>query len=290
MPSFLYRLVDRWVARRVKPDPQRRQSADGLAPAVVITGASRGIGRALAQRFAEADTHRVVLIARRTAPLEDAAREIHASVATRPVVVPLDITRPSAPLEIDTALRAHGLYLDYLVNCAGVGLAGPLHEQDPRAIEELIALNITALSRLMRHVLPSLRARGRGGILNVASLGGYLPGPHQAAYYASKAYVISLTEAVAEEVAGEGVRIAVVAPGPVDTGFHDAMHADGALYRKVLPLRSPHMVAHSAYRGLMLGRTVIVPGVLEQVTAVAARFLPRVVARWVTGILLKVRR
>ncbi len=118
-----------------------------------------------------------------------------------------------------------------LVNNAGIGLSGRFDDHSHEEIEALLALNVTALTRLMRHVLPQMRARGRGGVLNIASLGGYVPGPHQAVYYASKAYVISLSEAVASELAGTGVRVAVVAPGPVATGFHAAMGAENARYR-----------------------------------------------------------
>jgi hypothetical protein len=126
----------------------------------------------------------------------------------------------------------------------------------------------------MRHFLPAMRVRGEGGVLNVASLGGYMPGPYQALYYASKSAVISLSEAVAAEVSGTGVRVTVLAPGPSPTGFHAAMGAEGALYRRLLPAMTPERIARSAFRGFMLGRRVIVPGVFNTALAWLVRVLP----------------
>ena len=113
----------------------------------------------------------------------------------------------------------------------------------------------------MRHALPAMLARGEGGIINVASLGGLVPGPNQAAYYASKAYVVSLTRAVATENAGRGVRLMALAPGPVDTGFHRAMGAELSFYRQLMIALSPEQTARAAYRGYMLGLHLVVPGV-----------------------------
>jgi short-subunit dehydrogenase len=131
-------------------------------------------------------------------------------------------------------------------------------------------------------------SRARGGVLNVASLGGLVPGPYQAAYYASKAYIVSLTEAVAHEVRGRGVRIAVVAPGPVDTTFHDAMQAESALYRTIVPAIGADAVASSAYRGYQMGRTLIIPGVLPSLSAFAVKILPHAVSVPLVGALLAV--
>jgi short-subunit dehydrogenase len=129
--------------------------------------------------------------------------------------------------------------------------------------------------------------RARGSILNVASLGGFVPGPHQAAYYASKSYVLSLTEAVAEEAAGRGVRIAVLAPGPVATGFHRDMGAAEGRYLRVFPVMSAESVARSAVRGLRLGRRVMVPGIAGPAVAYALRVLPRPAIRPLMAALLE---
>jgi short-subunit dehydrogenase len=126
----------------------------------------------------------------------------------------------------------------------------------------------------MRHYLPGMRLRGRGGLLNLASLGGYTPGPYQAAYYASKAYVISLTEAIAAETAGEGVRACALAPGPVDTAWHERAGAETALYRSLVPPASAASVARAGYLGYLLGLRVVVPGLLNPFLALALKLLP----------------
>jgi short-subunit dehydrogenase len=200
----------------------------------------------------------------------------------------LDVTLPDATERLDAVLAGNGLYLDVLINNAGFGFAGRFHEQDAGEIGRLIALNIEAVTRLMHHALPPMIARGRGGILNVASLGGFVPGPQQAAYYASKAYVLSLTEAVAHEARGLGVRISAVAPGPVETAFHRNMGAEPALYRSVLPSLSAERAANSAYAGFMLGRRVIVPGILAPLAAAALRLLPHTLSVPIVGQLLAV--
>ena len=122
-----------------------------------------------------------------------------------------------------------------LVNNAGTGLAGPFLTDAPDDLSHLNAVNIDGLTRLTRAALPDMIARQRGGILNMASLGAYVPGPNQAAYYASKSYVLSLTEALASEVSGQGVRVAAMAPGPVNTTFHRDMGAEASFYRLLLP-------------------------------------------------------
>lgn len=287
MLNVLNSVADVWIGRRAVPRGEALAAVSGRAPAVVVTGASRGIGRALAARFA-ADGQAVLLIAREMPALEEAASAISRDAGVRAVPLALDVTLPDAPSRIDAALAAADLYADVLVNNAGMGLAGPFVDQPWEGIEQLIALNMTAASRLMRHVLPSMLGRARGGILNVGSLGGLVPGPHQAAYYASKAYLISLTEAVAFETRGRGVRIAVAAPGPVDTGFHHAMRAEYALYRSALPALSADAVARSAYRGFKIGRRVIVPGLVPQAAQLAVKLLPHAITVPIVGALLGV--
>jgi short-subunit dehydrogenase len=277
MSNILVSLADRWVARRAMQDARASAAVKALGPAVVVTGGSRGIGRALATRFAEAG-HDLVLIAREAAPLRAAASEISSATGVRAVSVALDITHADAPRLLDEALEANGLYADILVNNAGVGLSGYFSDHAGHDLERLVSLNVTAATRLMHHALAPMIARGHGGILNVASLGGMVPGPFQAAYYASKAYLVSLTEAVAHEARGRGVRIAVLAPGPVDTTFHKAMKADRALYRTAFPGMAAAAVANSAYRGFRMGRTVIVPGLLPTASAIALKILPHAVS------------
>lgn len=257
-------------------------------PIVVVTGGSRGIGAELALKFSQSG-HDVAILARSAPDLAAAAARITAQTGREVICIVCDAAALEAPAKIDAELASRGFYLDVLVNNAGIGLGGPFIGHAPGDLDALTAINVAAPSRLMLHVLAGMVARGRGGILNVASLGGYAPGPYQAAYYASKAYIISLTEAVAAEVAGSGVRIAVVAPGPVNTAFHASMGAETAFYRTLVPAMQPARVAGAAYRGFMRGQRVIVPGLFNRVLFLCLRILPHPVSVAIVGWLLKPR-
>lgn len=278
MNAQLLAIIDRWIG--AKPH-ERDASTPEAMPSVVVTGGSSGIGLAIAQQF-HRQGETVVLVAR------DADR-LAAALATFPVqervhAVSLDITAPDAAALLDAALRDRSLYLDVLVNSAGTGLAGPFDTHSPAEISGLIALNVAALTRLTRHVLPAMKSRARGGVLNIASLGGYIPGPNQAAYYASKAYVCSLTEALASELAGSGVRMTVAAPGPIETRFHARMGADNALYRWILPALSPARAARSAVFAYRLNSSVVVPGLIYKALTVAVTTIPH----WLTLPFIKI--
>lgn len=285
MRAALATAANLWIRRAAQPDPSAVAAVAGLRPAVVITGASRGIGRALARRFAEAGDD-IVLVARDAGDLDKAAAALASRAESRILTLPLDITLPEAPAAIDRFLAENGAYLDVLVNNAAIGLGGRFEDSPPEVVDRLVTLNVGALTRLMRHALVPMKARGRGGILNIASLGGVAPGPYQAAYYASKAYVISLTVAVAAESAGSGVRVTAVAPGPVETGFHASMGAERALYRLLLPSMSAERVARSAYRAHILGRRLVYPGILPPLMALSLKILPYAITVPLIGWLL----
>jgi len=262
-----------------------------LRPATVVTGASRGIGLAIATRFA-ANGHDVLMIARREEPLAEAARTVRAGAGKAGASVStlaLDVTATDAGARIDAALAANGQHLDVLVNNAAIGLGGRFDRHTPRQIDDIIAVNVSALSRLTHHAIGVMRPQRHGAILNVASMGGYMPGPYQAAYYASKAYVISLTEAVAAEVAEDGIHVAVVVPGPIDTSFHASMGAQNALYRRLLPAIGPDAVAASVYRGYRLGRRMIAPGLLNAIFQPFARLVPHPIMVPIMAWMLKQR-
>lgn len=251
---------------------------------VVITGASEGIGRAFARYYA-ADNRDLLLIARRLEPLSRLAEELRAARLVRVEVLAQDLAAPGAPAAVDAALVAAGAHCDVLINNAGIGLSGVFPDLPPSDVDRLVATNVAAPTRLMHHMLRNMRARRRGSVINLASLGAFAPGPYQAAYYASRAYVLSLSEAVAAEVARDGVRITAVAPGPVRTGFHDKMRADRDLYRWLIPSLAPDTVVRWAVTAHNLGFRVVVPGLLNNILALCLRLMPHRISVLIQGFL-----
>jgi uncharacterized protein len=250
-----------------------RDAVAHLKPAVVVTGGSRGIGLALAKRFLQAGRD-VAIVARNAPALDTAVADLKTATGRDAVAIICDVAEPNAYEVIAGRLEEAGFYLDVLINNAGVGLAGAFAGNDQTDIDRLLALNVGAVTRLTRAALPALIARRSGGILNMASLGAYVPGPNQAVHYASKSYIVSLTEALASEASGKGVRICVVAPGPVKTGFHTDMGAEDSLYRAIIPALSPESVATSAYFGYQAGMRAVVPGIFNKAMFLVVRALP----------------
>jgi short-subunit dehydrogenase len=285
MRNPLLVVLDWWLRRYWFANRAQLASVISGQPATLVTGASEGIGLAIARRFAAAG-HRVVLVARRAELVEQAAAEIRSTYGVEAMALPLDLTHPDAIERIASAVNDRQLYVDVLVNNAAIGLAGPFVRHDAAEVGQLVDLNVKVLSQLMRRFLPEMCVRGRGGVLNVASLGGYTPGPYQAAYYASKAYVIALTRAVAFEVRGQGVRVAALVPGPVNTRFHERMGADNSLYRWLIPASSAEAVARSAFRGFRWGRRVIMPGLFVSPLALAMHITPAILLVPFMGLLL----
>ncbi|MFM9941663.1 MAG: SDR family NAD(P)-dependent oxidoreductase [Hyphomicrobiaceae bacterium] len=276
------------VAPTTSPAPSETPIPSPIRPVTVVTGGSDGIGLAIAHRFA-ALGHDLLLVARGTERLQAAAAALRSRHGRRVDVLALDLTEASAPGAIEAALARDGGYARIIVNSAGIGLSGAFSTRPIEAIEALIALNITALTRIMRHFAPQMQARGSGGFLNLASLGGYVPGPYQATYYASKAYVIALSEAVAAETRSKNLRVTVVSPGPVVTDFHARMQAEQSLYRRLLPAPGPDYVAWWAVTGFRLGLRVVVPGFLSLAAFAALRLLPHRLSIPIVGVLLRPR-
>jgi short-subunit dehydrogenase len=287
MSNWLQRLERGWSRRYVRSSLERPEK-DARLPVCIITGGSEGIGRHLANEFARGG-YRLLLIARNAANLENAASELRKDYAADVFTVAADLAASNCLDGIQEALDRHALYADILVNNAAIGIGGPFSEQEPARIAELCRLNIEALTMLTRAFLPSMLRRARGGILNVASLGGLIPGPYQAAYYASKAYVISLTEALAYENAGRGVRICVAAPGPVATRFHERMGAANAFYLHLQSVMPPEKAARIIYSGFMGRGTIVVPGIVPSFNAFAVRYIPHVILVPFIGWFLKQR-
>jgi uncharacterized protein len=244
-------------------------------PVTLITGASAGIGTALAHEFAR-HGHELVLIARREQALNALADAIAATGAARPTVLRMDVARIDAARDIGEALARRGLEPEIVVNNAGFGLLG-YADRLPRPDQlAMIDLNVRALTDLSLAFVDSLERR-RGGILNVASIAGFLPGPGMAVYYASKAYVISFTEALHHELKPRGIRVTVLCPGPVPTEFQSRAGISDRTFPPLLT-RSPVRVARDGYRALKQGRRIVVPGSANKVVAALARLMPRGIA------------
>jgi short-subunit dehydrogenase len=241
-------------------------------PVTVITGASAGIGAALAHEFA-ANGHELVLIARREQALNALADAIAAKGAARPTVLRMDVARIDAARDIGEALARRGLEPDTVVNNAGFGLLGAAAELSRAEQLAMIDLDVRALTDLSLAFIESLERR-RGGILNVASIAAFLPGPGMAVYYASKAYVLSFSEALHQELKSRGVRVTVLCPGPVRTEFQARAGIGGDVFPPLLT-RTAERVAREGYRGLKQGRRVVIPGTANKLVTVLMRFVPR---------------
>ena len=246
----------------------------GLRPVTVITGASAGIGVALARAFAR-NGHDLALVARRQDRLDALADEIAATGARKPLVIAADLVQRHAARGIGAALAAQDAEPQYLVNNAGFGLIGKAANRDRDEQLEMIDLNCRALTELSLAFVDSL-ARHRGGVLNVGSMAGFLPGPGMAVYYATKAYVLSFSEALHSELKPRGVRVSVLCPGPVPTEFAARAGISGDLVPGIL-VQTAEQVAEQGYRGLMRGQRVIVPGLANRLVALALRVIPRCV-------------
>jgi short-subunit dehydrogenase len=238
----------------------------------VITGASAGIGSALAHEFA-GNGHEVVLIARREQALAALADAIAAKGHARPTVLRMDVARIDAARDIGEALARRGLEPDIVVNNAGFGLIGAADTLDRAQQLAMIDLNVRALTDLSLAFIDSLE-RHKGGILNVASIAAFLPGPGMAVYYATKAYVLSFSEALHRELAPRGVRVSVLCPGPVPTEFHARAGMTTDAFPPLLT-RSAEQVAKAGYRGLAEGRRMVIPGLAIKMVAALTRFVPR---------------
>ena len=238
----------------------------------LITGASAGIGTELARVFA-ANGHRLALTARRADRLEALAREIAAKGGKPPIVIPCDLEAPDAGDTIAAVLAAEGVELDHLVNNAGFGVFGDAIERDRAAQLGIVDVNVRALTDLSLRFADQL-VRNKGGLLNVGSVAGFLPGPGMAVYYASKAYVISFTEALRAELAPRGVRVTVLCPGPVPTEFQ-ARAGVGSRHDTAALNVSAADVAQQAYRGLMANKRAVLPGLGNKIVPFLLRFLPR---------------
>ena len=254
-------------------------------PLALVTGASSGIGLELATLLAS-DGYDLVLVARRRERLEQIANGLHSEFGVAATVLPRDLADPDGARDVARELDARGQAVDVLVNDAGFGVSGFFAETPLERELAMIRVNVVALTELTKAVLPRMLARRRGRILNVASTAAFQPGPLMAVYYATKAYVLSFSEALANEVAGSGVTVTALCPGPTVTEFQTAAGVEGTRLFHSLLVSDARTVARAGYRGMRRGKRVVIPGFGNRLLVVAERATPR---RMVTAIIRRIQ-
>ncbi len=255
-------------------------------PTALITGASSGIGLELASLAAQ-EGHDLVLVARQRERLESVGRGLAEEYGVRVSVLPKDLSDPSAPAELGRDLAERRIEIDVLVNNAGFGVYGFFAETSVDRELEMIQVNVAALTHLTKLVLAGMLARRRGRILNVASTAAFQPGPIMSVYYATKAYVLSFSEALANECSGSGVTVTALCPGPTRTEFEGrAGSPDEIMARKKGFVMGASDVAREGWRGMKAGKRVVIPGFRNRLLVQVERVTPR---RLVTAISRRIR-
>jgi len=262
------------------------KTGSGQAPVALITGASSGIGEALARSFAR-NGHRLVLVARSAGRLRELAARLGDEFGAQAVAMPADLSRPQAAAALAERLKRRRLAIDVLVNNAGVLEAGFFERMPARAHRRMIELNVAGLTAMVAQFVPDMVRRGRGRILNVASIAAFQPVPTLATYAATKAFVLSLSESLAEELRDSGVTVTALCPGVTATPMLSrATKANARLAQ--LPgalVGDAEAVAAEGYRACMAGEVIAVPGAINAAATAAARAAPRWLVRRVAGAL-----
>lgn len=252
---------------------------------VLITGASSGIGKALSKLFA-ADGYNLVLVARSEDTLRQLAADLQVAYPVQAAVLVKDMSKPSAPDEIFAALQSQGVIVDVLVNSAGYGTHNRFERSNLAEELAMVQVNATSLMHLTRLFLPGMLERGFGRILNVGSTGSFAPTPYMATYGATKAFVLSFSEALSEELKGTDVHVTALCPGVTRTGFQDRAQVNGMVLLRG-PVMTADEVARTGYKALMSGKPVVVPGAMNGLMAFSPRLVPRGLTRWVGARLME---
>ena len=242
----------------------------------LITGASAGLGAEFARQLSKRG-HALVLAARRKDRIDALAKELGNARA-----VAIDLSEPGAAEQLMANVEAAGEQVETLINNAGFGLIGRFAKRDPERLREMIDLNVGTLTDLCRLVAPGMIERGSGGILNVASTAAFQPGPNMAVYFATKAYVLSFTEALHEELKPHDVRVSCLCPGPTRTEFGEVAGFGGSGIFDRVAMEAPEVVA-AGLKGLDKNKAVVVPGLTNKIGAASTRFAPRKVVRKIAG-------
>jgi hypothetical protein len=247
-----------------------------LKQVALITGASSGIGAELAKIHASRGGD-LVLVARRRRRLEDLAAELKSRHGTKAMILIQDLGDPDCAEVMFKACEHGNVEVDYLVNNAGFGGHGFFHESDASSLDEMVRVNVLALTNLTRVFLPEMVKRRRGWVMNVASTAAFVPGPLQAVYYATKAYVLSFSQAVANELKDSGIQVSVLCPGPTETEFFEVADLMNTKLTKLAtaPVES---CAEYGYRAMLKGKRVAVHGLTNKLLVTGIRFSPRSMA------------
>lgn len=257
-----------------------------MANTALITGASTGIGYALSRCFA-ADRHNLVLVARQEQRLKQVADELQRGFGITAKVIVADLSRPEAPQMILDTVQKESLHVEYLVNNAGIGLGGRFAETDLTVELNMMQLNMIALVHLTKLFLPDMLAHRSGRIMNVASTAAFQPGPLMAVYYATKSFVLSFSEAIANELKGTGVTVTALCPGPTESEFQKRAHIENTrlIKSKLMGWMKSEEVAKLGYQGFMNGKRVVIPGLLNKIGVHSTRLSPRAVSAQVARML-----
>ncbi len=260
--------------RKAKASPER----------VLVTGASTGIGEALARRFAAAG-HDLVLVARSADKLRALAAELTKRHGMSAVTIVADLAKEAEAARLAASLKRRRLKVDILVNNAGVNHQGHFRKMAPAAHQEIIRLNVAAATDMLAHFIPPMVRRGHGRVLNVASTSAFVPVPFMATYAASKAYLLSLTESLSEELAGSGVTVSALCPGVTATPMMDRIGAANPGYVRLVAstVLDVAEVAEAGYDACMKGQVIRVPGKVNLLTAISGRAVPKWLTRRVVG-------
>jgi short-subunit dehydrogenase len=253
-----------------------------MGKTALITGASSGIGYELAKCFA-ADGVNLVLVARELTRLNPIASELQSTFKVSAKVIAADLSRPVAPAEIYRETARASLAVDYLVNNAGFGAGGAFEDTGLQTQLDMMQVNMVSLVHLTKLYLPDMRSRGSGGILNVASTAAFQPGPLMSIYYATKAFVLSFTEAIADELRGS-ITVTALCPGPTATDFQRRAHIEHIRLMKSSPMgmMTASEVARIGYRGFLKGKVIVIPGLMNKIGVQSVRISPRAAVRRVT--------
>ena len=240
----------------------------------LVTGASGGIGEALARTLAQ-HGYNLILVARTASKLEALGAELTAKNGIQTTSIANDLSAFDASEKLVKELETRGLNVDVLVNNAGFGEYGDFATGDPIKQQQMILLNVMTLTMLTRALLPKMLERKSGRIMNVASTAAFMPGPLMSVYYATKAYVLSFSEALAEELVGSGVTVTALCPGPTESDFQARADMQDSKLVKGKALMTSKEVSEEGIAALERGQRVVIPGLMNQLQAQVSRFLPR---------------